>query len=63
MIIQFKMKTPDITDKILNDANIEDAEDHFNLSENLRKWFAFGEYLTIDYDTEKDTMTVKKDRR
>jgi hypothetical protein len=57
------MKTPDIIDRILNDTNIEDAEEHFNLSEDLRKWFKWDEYLTIDYDTEKDTMTVKKDRR
>ena len=30
------------------------------LDEKIRKWFQYGEYLTVEIDTDADTIQVKK---
>lgn len=62
MIIQFNMKTPDIVDRIMDNTNIKNQDEFYEIQRKLCKWFSWGEYITIDYDTENDTMTVKKAR-
>ena len=76
MIIQFTMKTPDILDETLNDVlpvtpdHLIETEDELRIRDErniiekkLSAWFKYGEYLTVYYDTEKDTMTVIKNNR
>lgn len=57
MIIRFSMKNSDIID----DAHISN-EENINLREKISKWFSWGEYLDIEYDTKKDKMVVQKNR-
>lgn len=33
---------------------------HEKLQEICKKWFEYGEYLTVEIDTEAETITVKK---
>ena len=36
------------------------CHDNDDLKEQLEKWISYGEYVTVEFDSEKDTMTVLK---
>lgn len=64
MKIKVTMKTPEALDYALEDAFAdnplpEEREDmKREAREKLAKWFKYGEYLTIEFDTEAVTATV-----
>jgi hypothetical protein len=67
MKLQITLKDPDALRYCLQDAveqHIPDANrwDKEALYEDLyaqvNKWFTYGEYVTLEYDTEKDAVTV-----
>ena len=53
MKFSLTFKTPDVTDQ-LEDAEAERAR------EFLKKWLEYGEYVTIDFDTEAGTAEVRR---
>ena len=56
MQIRIKMKTPDAVADALND--IQDEDEQYRLKSLAHHWFEFGEYLTVEIDTEAKTCTV-----
>jgi hypothetical protein len=63
MTFQVTMKTPDcLEDAIymaLEDYMEEEREDmKADLEKLCRKWFKYGEYLTVEIDTIKETCRV-----
>lgn len=54
LIIQ--MKTP----YAIDDAMLEVGKDADKVKEKLAKWFRYEEQITLEYDTETDTMVVVK---
>jgi len=65
------MKDPDVLDDSINDAVLESmedvAEDEVDLLKEHRaekikslcsKWFQYGEYITVEIDTESETCIV-----
>lgn len=57
MKIQFTMKTPDVLYYGLQD--IEDKDERKELERKLEeRWFEYGEYLNVEFDTEKETLIV-----
>ena len=68
MKIKVTMKNPDALDYAiaiaidgLGDLSLGEREEkHDELYEQLSKWFKYGEYLTVEIDTEADTATVMK---
>lgn len=57
MKFSLTFKTPDVTDQ-LND--IEDAEDRAKAESMVEKFLEYGEYITVEFDTESQSATVKK---
>jgi hypothetical protein len=66
MQIEVTMKTPDALMDAINDALsvVEDEEirqeKEAALEELCKKWFQYGEYVTLIIDTDKQTCTVKE---
>lgn len=72
MIIKLTFKTPDALDDAVNNAicksgpeyDEQDEEDEEYQREALKKklsnWIEYGEYVYLEYDTEKKTMTVQE---
>lgn len=71
MIFQVTMKDPDVLYDAINEALDEELKDwdedeadavreirHEKLSEMAGKWFEYGEYLTVEIDTDKQTIRV-----
>lgn len=60
------LKTPDVLEDSINEAinNLPDPDqDQESKDEILKKcgqWFEYGECLTVEIDTEKNTCTVLK---
>jgi hypothetical protein len=52
---QLTFKTPDVLENL-----VQDEEKQKELEVALRKWITYGEYITVEYDDEKDTLEVKK---
>lgn len=46
------MKTPDVLDQV-DDLELE-------AKEKLEEWIKYGEYVTLEYDTEKDELICLK---
>lgn len=57
MKIKIMMKSPDVLDYALENLDDEESE---TIKDNLKKWFRYGEVVTLVYDTEQDTLTVKE---
>lgn len=64
MKLNVTMKCPDAVDMAIQDAtqNIEDEEARYEAKEKAekvcRRFFEYGEYLTVEVDTETGTCTV-----
>lgn len=70
MIFKVYMKDTDVLHEGIEDAlvkpdNLNDEEwelikekRHEDASEVASKWFQYGEYLTVEIDTEKETIRV-----
>lgn len=58
------MKAPDIledsVDEAINNLSDPDQESKSKILNTCRQWFQYGEYLTVEIDTEKNTCTVLK---
>jgi hypothetical protein len=55
--ISITFKTPDAVDFATEDL---DASEKEAAREALKKWISYGEYVTLSYDPNNDTMTVQK---
>lgn len=78
MKIQITFKDPDVVYEAVRDAVTKevnaieslDADEKESLIETrtekvndkLDKWIKYGEYVTIEFDTEADTATVQRSR-
>lgn len=72
MKITIQLKDPDTMYDAVNDAVADDLASDMpdderkalheirtdKIRDKLSKWFECGEYLTVEYDTEADTLTV-----
>jgi hypothetical protein len=65
MKIQFTFKSPDAVDRAIAESldsfNISvELEEDFeeDLRDDLRSWFKYGEYVTVEFDTDTKTMSV-----
>lgn len=56
MKLYLNFKTPDIVERALED--IEDEDIRLQVEENLKRHIAYGEYVTLVYDTETDILKV-----
>lgn len=51
MIFSLTFKTPDVLDQLTGNKEAQDVADNF---------VEYGEYIYIDFDTDKDTATVRR---
>jgi len=58
MKISIMFKTPDATHYALED--VADIEQREEVEEKLKKWIKDKECVRLEYDTEEDTLIVKK---
>lgn len=58
MKIKLTFKTPDAVYDALNDSNIDDDVKRDRIYAGIGKYVEYGEYLTVEYDTETKTMVV-----
>lgn len=56
MKIRLTFKTPDVVDESIQE--IENQEEAVMVSNLARKWIQYGEYITVEIDTEKETCIV-----
>lgn len=56
MKLKLTFKTSDVIDSIKEE--VSDIEMVEQIYERLKKYIKYGEYVTLEYDTEKDTMEV-----
>lgn len=49
------MKTPDCLDNATEEFSEEEREEIKKLAS---RWFQYGEYVTLELDTEKETLVV-----
>lgn len=54
--IQLTFKTPDVIDYAVED--IEEEDEQADVRNACEKWVKYGEYVTIEIDTDKGTATV-----
>lgn len=59
MKIYITMKTPDAAEYALQDLDL-DPNDKEDVAERINKWFKYGELLTVEFDTDNNTMIVVK---
>ncbi len=63
MIFKIHLKSPDAIDQSISDAvdngDIQ-KDDVDECSDAASRWFTYGEYLTIEIDTDKGTCVVCK---
>jgi len=55
MIFRISMKTPDAADRALEDM---DEDEKYEASKLLEKFLKYGEYVTLEFDTETQTCKV-----
>ncbi len=64
MILLINFKTPDVLDYALgsyiDEKEGEESDEKAELKKKLAKWIEYGENVTLQYDSEKDELTVKK---
>lgn len=58
MLISIIMKTPDCVDYALEDIN--DEETKASIKKLMNRWFRFGELVTLELDTQAETLIVKE---
>ena len=57
MIAVVSFKTPDVLDYVLGELDEDEAE---VVKAKLAKWIEYEECLTVEFDTDKMTATVKE---
>ena len=69
MKISLTFKTPDVVSDAVNalyEGEFSDDYDYEEKSEEaqqeLSKWVQYGEYVTIDFDTDKGTAVVREEK-
>lgn len=55
MKIRVSFKTPDAVDYAIEDLPEEYRD---SIKDQLSKWIQYGEYVTIEFDLDKETATV-----
>jgi len=59
MKIDITFKDPDAVWEALLENDIDpNSEYGEKIQKRLAKWFTYGEYVTLDYDTETDSMKI-----
>ena len=59
MVFKVTMKTPDVLYDALGGHEAVFAASFFQKYKKLTdRWFEYGEYLTVEIDTDKETCTV-----
>jgi len=61
MKVQITFKDPDSLQDQLHEQ-IPDQDEYERVSDMCIKWFKYSEYLTVEIDTEKDTIVVVPNR-
>jgi len=56
MKVQLTFKTPDVVDEAVKE--IESQEEAAIVNNLACKWIDYGEYITVEIDTEKETCVV-----
>jgi hypothetical protein len=59
MIISLTFKTPGVVDWIAGGYDLNEEQEE-EIKEFLGKWVKYEEYVTIDFDTEVGTATVRE---
>lgn len=59
MIFQVTMKTPDALQYAIEDAT-DDLELRSKMEDFASEWMKHGEYITVEFDTDKKTCVVVK---
>lgn len=57
MKFQISLKTPDAVENALTGLNMDEHEQEAT-KKMCERWFKWGEYLTVEVDTEKQTCVV-----
>lgn len=57
MKFQVSMKCPDAVDDAIAEA-AQDEDEKMDAKRAAEKWFKYGEYLTVQIDTDAGTATV-----
>ena len=57
MKFRVTMKTPDVLESVI-DADMPAGVDTLELRNLCKKWFKYGELLTVEIDVEAETCTV-----
>jgi len=57
MKFRVTMKTPDALDSVI-DADMPAGVDTLEIHNLCKKWFKYGELLTVEIDVEAETCTV-----
>lgn len=58
MKFRVTFKTPDVVDNTIENLGVEPDEQEAIYKQVVSKWFKYGEYVTIEVDTNADTATV-----
>jgi len=58
MKFSLTFKTPDVTDQV----DVPAGQKKEAIEDFLRKWLEYGEYVTLDFDTELGTAVVRRQR-
>jgi len=57
MKIKLNLKTPDLIHYAFTNYDISDEEQE-EMKEKMAKWVKYGEKVTIEFDSDKNTMRV-----
>ena len=57
MLVRVSMKCPDALDMAI-DESIEDEQERERVKDIASRWFKYGEYLTVEIDTDGQTCEV-----
>jgi len=57
MKIQLTFKMPDVLDQV--DEQVEDLDKAIEIKKILETWISYGEYITVEFDTDTLETIVK----
>lgn len=59
MLFRLTMKTPDALQHAIEDAT-DDSDARIKMEDLASEWMEYGEYITVEFDTDKKTCVVVK---
>lgn len=59
MLFRLTMKTPDALQHAIEDAT-DDPDARIKMEDLASEWIEYGEYITVEFDTDKKTCVVVK---